>query len=524
MKNLNVGSKVMISLEYYIKQAGGVVIPPFGTVIDLNGRIVTVMDCYGHTWNLDGIFVEEDVIKTPEVKYGDSFNSKIVKNFVQLFQNEDDVIVIDEKVTKYFESKLSPYDFALGKVIDLSRAIEKYREFSKDLKSEKEIDDKVEYLYSLVADLSRKLLEEKEEEEEISNSQAAPEKDGKVNPLDYLTDMTKIARKTPYDKAYGRDAEINQVMRTVMHRDKKNAILVGKQGCGKTTIMEELANRIASGEIPALRGKKILAMDVDGMIAGTKYRGMFEERCKAVLSYCAKEKDAIIFIDEVHKIMGAGGNTEGGMNLGNLMKTYLTKGISVIGATTYDEYNNLKRDAALSRRFGIIPIKEQEPEMVKWIMQKVKEDYESYHHVKISDTLIEAIVDTFDQKNYNTSSIDYARGALDSICTIMSLEGARQSEAYAEFMRGQDYDKEENNSYVKKGAIGFLSAASEETKDDKSVKNLRPDVMAFVEVLKEEEAAEDERLERAMNAMILEDGDKISIQYPNLDGEEEQEA
>ncbi|MCQ2911816.1 MAG: hypothetical protein MJ244_06455, partial [Clostridia bacterium] len=191
----------------------------------------------------------------------------------------------------------------------------------------------------------------------------------------------------------------------------------------------------------------------------------------------------------------AGGNTEGGMNLGNLMKTYLTKGISVIGATTYDEYDNLKDDAALARRFGIVTIDEQEPEVVKWILSQVKENYEDFHGVKVTDTLLEAIVETFDQKNYNTAGIDYAKNALDSITTIMEMDHVSQSEAFAEFIASQNYDKEENNDYVKKEHIGFGLEEEKEVKlnKDGSVDEeieFSPEVKKYIDILKAEEQAE----------------------------------
>ncbi|MCQ2979354.1 MAG: AAA family ATPase [Clostridia bacterium] len=498
MKDLRVGQNVMISLEFYGKM-GNLSVPPFGTVLDVNSRIVTIEDIYGHTWNVDKIYLEDDNIADSDIKNGDKFNDKVIKNFIQLFENEEDLNVIDEKVTKYFDSKLSPFDSDFGKILTVFRSIEKYAQFSD---FEENAMAKVEYLYELTSSYMEEKLgvvEQKDDDKYSKDSglrsMGKGDDEKKVNPLDYLTDMTKQAKENPYDKAYGREKEIKEVMRFIKHRDKKNAILVGKQGCGKTSIIEELANRVAAGEIPALKGKKILAMDVDGMIAGTKYRGMFEERCKAVLTYCATQKDVIVFIDEVHKIMGAGGNTEGGMNLGNLMKTYLTKGISVIGATTYDEYDNLKDDAALARRFGIVTIDEQEPEVVKWILEQVKENYEDFHNVKVTNTLLNAIVDTFDQKNYNTAGIDYAKNALDSICTIMEMDNVPQSKAYAEFIESQSYDKNEDNQYVKKAKLGFCTGIVEEKELDKDGAVVEehvfaPEVQAYIDLLKQEEETE----------------------------------
>lgn len=525
MKDVQIGSQVMISLEFYAK-TGELTLPPFGKVIDVNSRIVTLEDNYGHTWNIDKIYLEEDNIESSDIQNGDKFNDKVIKNFIQLFENEENLDVIDTKVDKFFNSKLNPFDNQLGKMLTVIRSIEKYSVFAE---FSPEAMDKVEYLYELaesyMADVEEK---DKEDEKDVKAGFSAlrgitgGEKEGGVNPLDYLTDMTKQAKEEPYDKAYGREKEIKEVMRFIKHRDKKNAILVGKQGCGKTSIIEELANRVSAGEIPALKGKRILAMDVDGMIAGTKYRGMFEERCKAVLNYCSTQKDVIVFIDEVHKIMGAGGNTEGGMNLGNLMKTYLTKGISVIGATTYDEYDNLKDDAALARRFGIVTIDEQEPEVVKWILSQVKENYEDFHGVKVTDTLLEAIVETFDQKNYNTAGIDYAKNALDSITTIMEMDHVSQSEAFAEFIASQNYDKEENNDYVKKEHIGFGLEEEKEVKlnKDGSVDEeieFSPEVKKYIDILKAEEQAE-------LAKMIAESEGSLDELILDVTDEEDEEA
>ncbi|MEN2998373.1 MAG: ATP-dependent chaperone ClpB [Brevinematia bacterium] len=209
----------------------------------------------------------------------------------------------------------------------------------------------------------------------------------------YTRDLTELARVGKLDPVIGRDAEIRRAMQILLRRTKNNPVLIGEAGVGKTAIVEGIAKRIVDNDVPeGLKGKRILALDLGALIAGTKFRGEFEERLKAVISEVVESNgEIILFIDEIHMIVGAGA-AEGALDAGNMLKPALARGeIKVIGATTINEYRKyIEKDKALERRFQPIFVAEPSVEDTIAILRGLKEKYEVHHGVKISDKALVA--------------------------------------------------------------------------------------------------------------------------------------
>ena len=241
----------------------------------------------------------------------------------------------------------------------------------------------------------------------------------------YGTDLVEQARANKLDPVIGRDDEIRNVIRILSRKSKNNPVLIGEPGVGKTAIAEGLAQRIVKGDVPAgLKDKTIFALDMGSLVAGAKYRGEFEERLKAVLNEVKKsEGQIILFIDELHTIVGAG-KTEGAMDAGNLLKPMLARGeLHCIGATTLNEYRQyIEKDAALERRFQPVMVNEPTVEDAIAILRGLKERYEVFHGVKITDGAIVAAATLSDRYITDRFLPDKAIDLIDEACALIRTE------------------------------------------------------------------------------------------------------
>lgn len=254
----------------------------------------------------------------------------------------------------------------------------------------------------------------------------------------YTTDLTELTAKNKLDPVIGRDDEIRRTIQILNRRSKNNPVIIGEPGVGKTAIIEGLAQRIISGDVPeSLKNDKILALDLGALLAGASYRGEFEERLKSVLKAIEeKSDDLMLFIDEIHTIMGAG-SSEGSADAGNLLKPMLARGnIRVIGATTIDEYRKyIEKDKALERRFQPVLADEPSVETTISILRGLKDKYEGYHSVKIKDSAITAAVKLSHRYISDRCLPDKAIDLIDEAASALRIEIDTMPEEIDVFIR-----------------------------------------------------------------------------------------
>ena len=314
-----------------------------------------------------------------------------------------------------------------------------------------------------------------------------PAKDKKRKFLDhYCTDLTKKAREGKLDAIIGRDREIYRTIQILCRRSKNNPCLIGEPGVGKTAIAEGLALRIAAGNVPyKLQNKEVHLLDMTGLVAGTQFRGQFESRIKGLIEEVKAQGNIILFIDEVHTLVGTG-DSEGSMSAANILKPALSRGeIQVIGATTFTEYRkHIEKDTALERRFQPVKVEEPSVDETVQILCGIKSYYESYHGVTIADSLLRTV--TVLSERYITDRFlpDKAIDLLDEACATAALQNTKADEYAKLLLTEQSLQKQESD------------AMAEEAIDYEQLANIR------AELLKTQQAIDLIR-EEAVSAPLL---------------------
>lgn len=245
-------------------------------------------------------------------------------------------------------------------------------------------------------------------------------------------DLTKQAKESLLDPVIGREKEVERTLEILLRRTKNNPLLIGEAGVGKTAIVEELSRKIVNKEVPKqLQNKRIISVDMASLVAGTKYRGEFEDRIKKIIKELEENEDIILFIDEIHTLVGAGG-AEGAIDASNIFKPYLARNkIRCIGATTIKEYKKyIEKDAALERRFQKVNVEIPTKENVEQILLKLKPIYENYHKVIVSDEIIHLIVELSNKYIYDRYEPDKSIDLLDEVCASVSLKENKKMKKY----------------------------------------------------------------------------------------------
>ena len=309
---------------------------------------------------------------------------------------------------------------------------------------------------------------------------SAPSGDGTTPTLDQFgIDLTARAREGSLDPVIGRAEEIEQTIEILARRTKNNPVLIGEAGVGKTAIVEGLAQAIAAGDVPQqLQGKRVISLDLPGMLAGTRYRGDFEERLTKTMDEISAHKDGmIVFVDELHTVVGAGGSGEGGgMDAGNILKPRLARGeLHLVGATTLAEYRKIEKDAALERRFQPVTVGEPSIEDAVQILQGLKERYEEHHQVTYTDDALRAAVEL-------SARYIMDRQLPDKAIDLIDQAGARLS-----LRRGPRVDIAELRAQVAKLEEAKNAAVAEERYEEAS--GLRDGIEALKQQLAAAETA-----------------------------------
>ena len=279
--------------------------------------------------------------------------------------------------------------------------------------------------------------------------------------------LTEKAKNKELDPVIGREEEIKRLLEILCRRTKNNPILIGEAGVGKTAIVEELSRMIVNNDVPLkLRNKKIINIDVGALVAGTKYRGEFEDRVRKILKEVEENEDIILFIDEIHTIVGAGG-AEGAIDASNIFKPALARGkLRLIGATTIEEYKKyIKPDSALDRRFQSINIETPDKEKTRKILTKIKPIYENYHKVIVKQEIINLITDLSEKYIYGRFEPDKSIDILDEVCSLVSLKETKNLKKYNQLNKQLTETVEKKKQYIIKN--DFEKASIYKEKENK---------------------------------------------------------
>ena len=344
-----------------------------------------------------------------------------------------------------------------------------------------------------------KVLNEEGEESNESNSSSSKGSYNSTPTLNqYGTDLTKQAKEGKLDPVIGRKEEIQRVIQILSRRTKNNPCLIGEPGVGKTAVAEGLAEKIVAGDVPEiLKNKRVVSLDMASMIAGAKYRGDFEERIKKALKEVKKAGDVIIFIDEIHTIVGAG-SAEGAVDAANILKPLLARGeIQLIGATTLKEYRKyIEKDAALERRFSPVTVNEPTEEEATQILFGLRDKYEAHHNVKITDEAIKAAVELSSRYINDRYLPDKAIDLIDEAASKVRMSSYTEPESFKELkekiekldkekeeaIRVQDFEKAAKIRDKENAKKKELEDAKKEweTKSSKNVSTLKEEDIANV--------------------------------------------
>lgn len=306
-------------------------------------------------------------------------------------------------------------------------------------------------------------------------AQPKKKKDKKLLIDELGIDLNQKARDNKIDPVIGREDEIKRLLEILSRRTKNNPILIGDAGVGKTAIVEELSRRIVNKQVPlSLKNKRIVSLDMASSVAGTKYRGEFEERIKKILSEIEENDDIILFIDEIHTLVGAGG-AEGAIDASNIFKPALARGkLRCIGATTIDEYKKyIEKDAALDRRFQKIIVEAPDKKTVKDILMKLKPIYEKYHFVKIKEEIIDLIIELSNKYIYDRKEPDKSIDIMDEVCAKVSLKEDKNTKKYNELLNSlEDTIKRKNEAIMSSDYTLAYKIKEEENNIQNEMNNL----------------------------------------------------
>ena len=287
--------------------------------------------------------------------------------------------------------------------------------------------------------------------------------------------LNKKAKNNSFEPVIGRDNEISRIIEILSRKNKNNPILIGKAGVGKTAIVEELSRRIESYDVPEiLLNKQIISIDLASIVSGTKYRGEFEEKFKKIINEALDDENVILFVDEIHTIVGAGSG-EGAIDASNILKPYLARNnIKLIGATTLDEYKKyIEKDKALERRFLKVFVEEPDKKSLKNILLKVKSSYEKYHGVVIKDEIIDEILNLSNLYLYDRCEPDKSIDILDEVCSKVSLKVLKEEKKLNHLkIKLKRINNEKEKYIIKENFIEASKLKKEEVNLEDKIKEL----------------------------------------------------